>query len=116
MAHLEIHSLVERIRGEFLEMPGLRLTVQQAARLWGLDAIACRRVIDFLIGTAFLRWTAGGHIARHDRMTRAAAVHRTVTRSALGQRISGTLRLEASAAAAAAIRRQSRHFGAAVPD
>src|SRR5947209_3850150 len=32
-----MNELVGRIRSEFLEMPGLRLTVTQASRLWGLD-------------------------------------------------------------------------------
>lgn len=27
----------DRVRGEFLEMPGLRLTMPQARRLWGLE-------------------------------------------------------------------------------
>ena len=31
-----------RIRGEFLEMPGLRLTSAQAARLWHVDAATVR--------------------------------------------------------------------------
>ena len=57
-------SLVERVRGEFLEMPGLQLTVQQAARLWGLDLAACRNVVDVLVESAFLRWTATGKIVR----------------------------------------------------
>jgi hypothetical protein len=59
-----MNELVGRIRSEFLEMPGLRLTVLQASRLWGLDEESCRRVIDALIGTSFLRWTAPGMIAR----------------------------------------------------
>jgi len=45
-------------------MPGLRLTVTQASRLWGLDDESCRRVIDVLIGASFLRWTPGGAVAR----------------------------------------------------
>ena len=59
-----MNELVGRIRSEFLEMPGLRLTVLQASRLWGLDEESCRRVIDVLIGTSFLRWSAAGTIAR----------------------------------------------------
>jgi hypothetical protein len=55
---------VNRVRHEFLEMPGLRLTPQQAARLWGLDAAACAIVIDVLVRAAFLRWTAAGTVAR----------------------------------------------------
>lgn len=45
-------------------MPGLRLTLPQAARLWGLDLPACRIVIDLLVGAAFLRWTAAGAVTR----------------------------------------------------
>ena len=59
-----MNELVGRIRSEFLEMPGLRLTVTQASRLWGLDEGACRRVIDVLIGSSFLRWTRDGAVAR----------------------------------------------------
>ena len=59
-----MNELVGRIRAEFLEMPGLRLTLTQASRLWGLDEGACRRVIDVLVGSSFLRWTPGGTLAR----------------------------------------------------
>ena len=57
-------ALVERVRGEFNEMPGLQLTVAQAARLWGMEQSACRQVVDALVATAFLRWTAAGTIVR----------------------------------------------------
>ena len=59
-----MNELVGRIRAEFLEMPGLRLTLTQAARLWGLDEGACRLVIDVLVGSSFLRWTPAGTLAR----------------------------------------------------
>jgi hypothetical protein len=45
-------------------MPGLRLTLTQASRLWGLDEGSCKRVIDVLIGTSFLRRTPSGAVAR----------------------------------------------------
>jgi hypothetical protein len=57
-------ALVQRIRSEFLEMPGLQLTVPQAARLWGLESRACRDVIDVLVQCAFLRWTPDGTVKR----------------------------------------------------
>lgn len=57
-------SLVERIRGEFTEMPGLQLTMDQASRLWGLNQADCRYVIDMLVKSAFLRRTATGTIVR----------------------------------------------------
>jgi hypothetical protein len=61
---MEVHAVANRVRNEFIEMPGLRLTVRQAARLWGLDAPVCENVIDVLVRSAFLRWTAGGTVAR----------------------------------------------------
>lgn len=64
MSPREVHAVVNRVRGEFMEMPGLRLTLPQAARLWGLDAPACQAVIDVLVGAAFLRWTSAGTVAR----------------------------------------------------
>ena len=63
---LEFQRLVERVRGEFLEMPGLRLTMPQAARLWGLDRRSCEAVIDALIRCEFLQRTASGAVARVD--------------------------------------------------
>ena len=52
-------SILERVRGEFNEMPGLRLTPEQAARLWNLDRRACAEVLRRLVDTSFLRWSAG---------------------------------------------------------
>jgi hypothetical protein len=48
-------------------MPGLQLTMAQAARLWGLDIAACRHVVDVLVASAFLRWTDRGKIVRATR-------------------------------------------------
>ena len=47
-------TLVERVRAEFLEMPGLQLTLEQAQRFWGIDGAACRQVFDSLIEVGFL--------------------------------------------------------------
>ena len=63
---LEFQRLVERVRGEFLEMPGLRLTMPQAARLWGLDRPSCEAVVDVLVQCEFLQRTASGAVARAD--------------------------------------------------
>jgi hypothetical protein len=46
---------VERMRHDFSEMPGMRLTFAQVARLSGLDDAICRRVLDELVRTQFLR-------------------------------------------------------------
>jgi hypothetical protein len=34
---LALKDLLNRVRGEYAEMPGLTLTLAQAQRLWGLD-------------------------------------------------------------------------------
>src|SRR5262245_46553722 len=47
-------ALLKRIRGEFLEMPGLRLTLAQAQRLFGVERALCKVVLDALVDTNFL--------------------------------------------------------------
>ena len=61
---MELEALVRRVRGEFLEMPGLSLTFSQAVRLWGLEREMCEHVVNALIGDAFLRRTPTGTITR----------------------------------------------------
>jgi hypothetical protein len=56
--------LQSRVQGEFLEMPGLRLTLSQAQRLWGLDVATCQRVLDALEGRRFLVRDAEGRYTR----------------------------------------------------
>jgi DNA-binding MarR family transcriptional regulator len=43
-----------RVRSEFLEMPGLRITTTQAARLWAVDRATSARVLDDLVAAGFL--------------------------------------------------------------
>jgi hypothetical protein len=52
------------VKGEYLEMPGLSLTLRQAMRLWHLDAASCRRVLDALIRCGFLTETRHGAFRR----------------------------------------------------
>ena len=46
--------LHERVRGEYREMPGLRLTVAQAARLFNLEPRQCGKVLDTLVADGAL--------------------------------------------------------------
>ncbi len=62
---MNFHQLLLRVRSEFNEMPGLRLTPAQASRLLGLDQHACRRVINALVGADFLRRAPDGSIMRN---------------------------------------------------
>jgi hypothetical protein len=55
---------MDRVRAEFVEMPGLELTLPQAVRLWGLGADDCRHVLDSLADAGFLRWTARRTVVR----------------------------------------------------
>ena len=56
--------MLQRICAEYLEMPGLQLTVKQAQRLWGLDEETCEHVLEFLIETRFLVRTRRNLYAR----------------------------------------------------
>ena len=49
-----------RIRGEYKEMPGLKLTVPQAARLWHLDQPSIEQLLNILVTDGVLRRTAAG--------------------------------------------------------
>jgi len=53
---------LRRVRAEFLEMPGLKLTVPQAQRLWGVDRRTCEEVIDQLTQARFLSRTRDGAV------------------------------------------------------
>jgi hypothetical protein len=93
--------VLDRIQGEYREMPGLRLTSQQAQRLWGLDSQTCLSALELLVNSGFL-WRAGdGTFRRLEgasgpspfRMARAGARskaiwggHRPGPRAVSGQR------------------------------
>jgi DNA-binding IclR family transcriptional regulator len=55
---------LRRIRGEYLEMPGLCLTPAQAQRLWGLDRPTCEHLLDTLVSSRFLARTRDGSFVR----------------------------------------------------
>ena len=63
-------ELVGRIRGEFIEMPGLKLSFQQACRLWNLSANACREALDELRAEGFLYQTPSGAFIAFPSATR----------------------------------------------
>jgi len=66
-------EMLRRVRGEFLEMPGLRLTEAQARRLWGLDEAACGAVLGRLLDAKFLFRTRDGAFMRIEHATAAKA-------------------------------------------
>ena len=61
MAHL-----IERILAEYRQLPGLKLTTRQAARLWGLETADCADVLNALVEIGHLYVDGRGQYAmRH---------------------------------------------------
>jgi hypothetical protein len=61
---LTITALTERIKGEYVETPGLVITVDQAVRFWVLDAQTCARILAELRELGFLVESADGYYRR----------------------------------------------------
>ena len=64
---MRIDQVLQRIQGEYVEMPGLRLTAAQAQRLWGLDAVTCEALMAALEESKFLRRTEANRYVRIGR-------------------------------------------------
>jgi hypothetical protein len=56
------HALIRRIRGEYEEMPCLRLTLRQASRFLHVDLDTCRHVLDHLVAEGFLVHGRAGYV------------------------------------------------------
>jgi hypothetical protein len=61
-----LEALVTRVRGEYREMPGLRLTTTQFCRLFGVSPETGRDLIDMLLEAHFLRLTSDGTYGRFE--------------------------------------------------
>jgi hypothetical protein len=59
-----IQNALTRIRMEYLEMPDLKLTVQQARRLFALPVELCDPALDALVLAGFLSRTPDGAFLR----------------------------------------------------
>jgi len=59
-----VQPTLERLRAEFLEMPGLQLTAKQTARLCGVDPALCYAVLGALVAERFLYVKPNGMYAR----------------------------------------------------
>jgi hypothetical protein len=57
-------QILERIRAEYLEMPGLSLKAEQVQRLRGVERELCKNVLDALVETRFLRLKSDGAYGR----------------------------------------------------
>jgi hypothetical protein len=61
-----LEVLVARVRGEYGEMPGLRVTLAQACRLWQVDVSTCGMLLDRLVREGFLHRTNNGFYIAND--------------------------------------------------
>ncbi len=64
MAELELTSILRRVRVEYDEMPGLVLTIPQAARLWRLETSVIAHVMASLVAVDYLRQSPRGFVRR----------------------------------------------------
>ncbi|RPJ72080.1 MAG: hypothetical protein EHM24_10255 [Acidobacteria bacterium] len=63
---LQSSDVLCRIRAEYTEMPGLKLTAPQAQRLLGLERESCDRCLASLVAAGFLARTCDGAFVRRD--------------------------------------------------
>jgi hypothetical protein len=56
--------VLERLRAEYLEMPGLKLRIEQVQRLCGIEQTMCKLVLDALVKTSFLCLKSDGTYVR----------------------------------------------------
>jgi hypothetical protein len=60
----DFERLVRRVRSEYLEMPGLTLTLRQAQRMWHMTPGECEGLLRTLVDSGFLAMTPGGAFVR----------------------------------------------------
>ena len=59
---------LEKILSEYRQLPGLRLTKRQAARLWALEPILCECALNELVNDGYLCIDASGQYALSGRV------------------------------------------------
>jgi hypothetical protein len=74
------NAMINRVRVEFLEMPGLSLKRDQVQRLCGIERTMCQLVLDALVDARFLYTKSDGQYAR---LTEGSDVTRARTAKAI---------------------------------
>jgi hypothetical protein len=75
-------EVLARLRAEYLEMPGMRLTAAQVQRLCGVERASCQWALDRLVAAKFLCVKDGGYA----RLTDEAASRPQAATADLGVR------------------------------
>jgi DNA-binding GntR family transcriptional regulator len=73
-------EVLARLRAEYLEMPGMRLTAAQVQRLCGVERTTCQWALDRLVAAKFLCVKDGGYA----RLTDEAASRPRAAKADLG--------------------------------
>jgi hypothetical protein len=76
-------ATMARVYGEYVEMPGLQLTLEQAQRLFGLAESECGVVLESLVECHILVQLPNGKYARASGETRTRRTAATGRRSQL---------------------------------
>ena len=63
-AYADVESALDAILGGYAHAPGLRLTCEQACRLWELSDARCQGMFDALVDAGFLRRGDDGAYSR----------------------------------------------------
>jgi DNA-binding IclR family transcriptional regulator len=76
MSQVSYEHARERICTEYREMPGMRLTAAQVARLCGIDPETCRAVLADLTHAGVIRQSGEFYSRGHDEVVVAARARR----------------------------------------
>ena len=79
-------DLLGRVRSEYVEMPGLWLTTDQGARLWGLERNQCEQLLRELVTQGFLIVRADGKYGRSEGLQAPLDTQSTAASPAIPRR------------------------------
>ena len=64
MAPVRLSDALNRLRGTFLEIPGTKLTADQASKLCGIELPECGKLLDVLKNDGFLTLRPDGSFVK----------------------------------------------------
>ena len=82
----DVGDLIQMVKAEYLEMPGLCLTLAQAQRLWSLDRATCVGVLGQLVKSGFLWRTEAGIYERTRQICNSSRGKRSTNNSDRAER------------------------------
>jgi len=80
MILMSVPDAARWIRSDYLALPGLSLTRDQAQRLYSLDGVVCDGVLAALVDVRFLHRTQDGRYVRADQAPGGGLAHGSQSR------------------------------------